>query len=89
MIVTFKPSPNLIAQLAHFAWGALIVLLFAIFGREELGIVLMLSFATVKEFAWDRFIEKQPTINNLDDFIVYMAGVGAAIILFAIAKGVL
>lgn len=88
MILTFKPSPNLIAQLAHFAWGALIVLLFAIFGREGLGIVITFAFAAVKEFVWDRFVEKQPFVNNLDDFIVYSAGVGAAIVLLAIAKGV-
>lgn len=80
----WMPSNDLIAQLAHAGWGAFIVVAFGLFGHFWWGALGVLLYATLKEFVFDKYIERQSFHDNLHDWIYWMvglwSGVGLALI---------
>lgn len=82
------PSGNLIAGLSHFAWGALVVLAFALFGHLWIGLGAMAAFAAIKEFVFDALVEGQTTKDNLTDFVEYAGGFVLALVLWFVSHKV-
>jgi len=83
-MLKWMPSNDLIAQLAHAGWGALIILTFHLFGHMFWGALSVLAYATVKEFAFDKLVEQQSLSDNLHDWIYWMVGLASGVGLIAI-----
>ena len=79
----WMPSPDFIAQAAHFGWGCLIVVAFSLFRGMVYGFFGVLAYAAVKEFVFDKYIEQQKFGDNLKDFAFWVAGActGVALII--------
>lgn len=94
--MAWEPSPDLLAQLGHAGYGALIVFVFyvffplarirQIFGKRwkwlaaVIGVVGVLTWALPKEFIFDTLIERASQANNLRDLSFYLVGSGAAVL---------
>lgn len=77
---------NLVAQMGHFGWGALIFLAFALHTHWAWGILGVFAWAAPKEFIFDALIESQTFKNNLFDFSMYCAGLATGLALFFIGR---
>ncbi len=85
-LIEWQPSPELIAQLAHYGWGALIVMIFASFGHVWWGVLASVAWASVKEFVFDTYVERAPFKDNLQDFSFYMLGMSTALCITSVSK---
>lgn len=87
-IFTGADSPqfnDLVAQLGHFGWGALLTVTPALFFAPPwLGPLLVLAWGLPKEFIFDIFVEKQTVLNGLKDLAFYLSGMGLGLILIAL-----
>lgn len=84
--MSWMPSFNLVAQLAHFGWGGFIVTSFALFGMEWFGFLGLFAFAALKEFVFDALIEEQSFQDNALDFGIYLTGGMAALLIVHLAS---
>lgn len=88
MASSLVPSQQFITNFAHALGGYAIVLSFTIFGHVWLGVLAAVGWATLKEFVWDKYVEKQPFKDNLLDWSYYMLGTAVAAIAVAAKEGV-
>jgi hypothetical protein len=77
-------SANTLAQMAHFGWGALIVLAVALATGSVTGILIgagvMLFLAALKEAVIDPLTETPETQGSgVEDFFYWMAGIVAGL----------
>jgi hypothetical protein len=79
---------NSVAQAGHFAGGAAIVLAVVVAGGHAWwGLAGVAALAALKEFWYDEQYESAEVRgSSLEDFLFYLSGAGAALIL-AWAKG--
>ena len=63
---------SIVAQLAHFAWGAFFVDISLRVGLPWF--TLTPAWAAPKEFLFDTFVEDASQLDNAIDFSFYMAG---------------
>lgn len=71
-----------VAQMAHGLAGILFVVLADyLFGMWELGVVLLLIWASAKEFWLDIEYEKQTFWDGLEDWFFYLVGGGIGLLL--------
>ncbi|HKT10339.1 MAG TPA: hypothetical protein VJW77_00800 [Terriglobia bacterium] len=76
-----------VAQLAHFAWGALLMLApYVLWRMAWLGPMVVLAWALPKEFWFDVKIEEQTAKDGLLDLSFYLAGMAVAILMIVFAK---
>ena len=61
-----------VAQLAHFAWGALFVDVALHFQLPWFSITP--AWAASKEYVWDTYMEHATQVDNTIDFAFYIAG---------------
>lgn len=72
---------NQLAQLAHFAYGVLIPLIFALFHLWWLGAIGTGGWVAYKELYHDPFVNHDPWDGNLLDIAVWSAGIGVSFFL--------
>ncbi len=76
---------DLVAQLGHFGYGCLLVVIPALYRAPAwLGPVMVLGWSLPKEFLFDIFVEKQTALDGLKDFAFYVLGLGLGLLLLAL-----
>ena len=72
---------DMTAQFAHFFAGLAVVENFALYGHPWIGVIGFSSYALIKEFVIDKYIEGQPFDDNLKDFLFYIGGACVGLLL--------
>jgi hypothetical protein len=65
---------DMTAQFAHFFAGMALVETLTAYGHPYIGMIGFTSYAGIKEFVIDKYLEGQPFSDNLKDFLFYLAG---------------
>lgn len=75
------PSEEVDAQMAHVGWGIAFVLLVHVWGGGLLlGLLVVLAWATLKEFVFDIVIEQDSWASSAVDFAFYCVGAAMGMI---------
>lgn len=81
----FTSYQDFLAQTDHFAWGAMLTLIFALWGHWWIGAVVVLIIAAAKEIR-EAAIHMQSWLSALRDFLFSAAGVGVAVAMILIRR---